>query len=202
MQPFLASPLALSFVDDFNDDVGLAPDDLPDSWLCWRFRWRPFILLVLSNPVVNTVFKWKCNLIHIFKPLIISVLFLLWQQFAAVLLMYFCQQFKNVINLSQVLFHHCQILLWVQQAIYYAWISHQSFMQLTSSIHKNWSLTLQSFLSVFSGILAISSFIFRSVLHKLVTSCLINYHIFIYAGEIIHTSIQSFTDWHLFDQIC
>ena len=30
MQPFLASPLALSFVDDFNDDVGLAPDDLPE----------------------------------------------------------------------------------------------------------------------------------------------------------------------------
>ena len=121
----------------------------------WRFRWRPFIFLVLSNPVVNMVFKWKHHLIHIFKPLIISVSFLLWQQFA-VLLMYFCQQFKNVIKLSQVLFHHCQILLWVQQIVYYAWFSHQSFMQLASSNHKNWSLILQSFLSIFSGPFAIS----------------------------------------------
>ena len=30
-----------------------------DFWFFWRFRWKFFILLILSNTIVNIVFKWK-----------------------------------------------------------------------------------------------------------------------------------------------
>ena len=49
--------MAVSLADDFDDDVYLVPDDLPDLLDFAEDLERPFILLVLSNQVVNTVFK-------------------------------------------------------------------------------------------------------------------------------------------------